>query len=318
MTFYIPLFILSCLALALAGHWLIRALSRIAKFLGWREFVVAFIAIALGASIPNLFVGISAALHKIPILSFSEVIGGNVVDLTLSIALATLVAKGISAESRLVQTSSIFTLVIAVLPLLLVLDGNFSRGDGIISVLAFVFYICWLFSKKERFTKVYNGTTPKKFLKSFPMFFKDLSVVLAGIILLILGAEGIVRSAAFFAVSLNAPLVLIGLLIVGLGNCLPEIYFAIISARSGQTWMIMGDLMGAVIVPATLVLGIVGIISPFSIPDFSPFVLARFFLVLAAVLFLIFIRTGQKITRREAIILLLLYFVFVISEIISR
>ena len=139
--FYVLIFIVSCGLLFWSGSFLVGALMRMAKFLGWREFVVAFFVMAFAGSAPNLFVGISSALHKIPQLSFGEIVGGNVIDLTLAIALATLIAKGLPAKSRLVQGSSIFTIIIAILPILLILDGILSRGDGIILILVFFFYI---------------------------------------------------------------------------------------------------------------------------------------------------------------------------------
>jgi len=48
-----------------------------------------------------------------------------------------------------------------------------------------------------------------------------------------------------------------------LGNCFPEIYFSIISAEKMRIGLVLGDLMGSVIVCATLVLGTIGLISPF-------------------------------------------------------
>ena len=74
--------------------------------------------------------------------------------------------------------------------------------------------------------------------------------------------------------------------------------------------------MGSIIAPATLVLGIVVLICPIQIPDFSPFVIARLFLIISAFFFFIFLRTGKKITRREAIFLLGIYVAFVLSEIL--
>ena len=67
--------------------------------------------------------------------------------------------------------------------------------------------------------------------------------------------------------------------------------------------MILGDLMGAVIVPATLVLGIVALIRPIKITDFSSLAIARIFLIISAISFLFFLRTGKKITRKEALFL---------------
>jgi len=78
--------------------------------------------------------------------------------------------------------------------------------------------------------------------------------------------------------------------------------------------MILGDLMGSVIVPSTLVLGMVALIFPIKIVDFSPFAIARVFLILSALFFLICVRSDSKISKREAIVLLSLYILFVISE----
>jgi cation:H+ antiporter len=312
---YIFLFLASSLLLAFSGKWLIAALIRVAKFLSWKEFVVAFFIMAFAGSLPNFFVGISAALRKIPELSFGDVVGGNLADLTIVLALATLFARGIPTASKTIQTSSIFTLIIAILPLLLVLDGTLGRGDGIILILFFVLYIAWLFSKDERFRKIYNDTPPRPILKEFKNFLKDLGIVLAGITLILLAAQGIVIAASFFAKTFNVPLALIGILIVGLGNCIPETYFSIISARKGEDWLILGDLMGSVIVCASFVLGIVALICPIKIADFSPFAIARFFLIISAIFFLFFLRTDRKITKKEALFLLGLYLLFVISEI---
>ncbi|GAI26138.1 unnamed protein product [marine sediment metagenome] len=217
----------------------------------------------------------------------------------------------------MVQTSSIFTIVIAILPLLLILDGTLGRVDAIILILTFFVYIFWLFSKKERFTKTYEDNQIPV-IKEFKIFIKDLGRVILGISFLLLAAEGIVRSASFFAESLNLSIALIGILIVGLGNALPEIYFAIASARKGRTWMILGNLMGSVIVPATLVLGIVALICPIEVPDFSPFAIGRFFLIISAIFFFFFVRTGRKITKKEALFLLGIYITFVLVEILTK
>lgn len=321
MTAFIPIhiiiFFLSVFLLLWSGPFLVSALTRMAKFLGWKEFVVAFFLIAFAATLPNLFVGLSSAFHGIPQLSFGDVVGGNLIDLTLAIALAVFVAKGISVESKLAQATSIFTITIAILPILLILDGVLGRGDGIILILVFIFYVYWLFSKKERYTKIYDSSDVP-IVKEFKIFLKDLGRVFLGILLLLLAAEGIVRTALFFAESLNLSLALIGILVIGLGNSIPEIHFAIVSAKKGEAGMVLGNLMGSIIVPATLVLGIVALIHPIEITDFSPFAIARLFLIIAAFFFFFFVRTGKKITKKEAIFLLFIYIAFVATELIFK
>lgn len=290
----------------------------IARYLGWREFVVAFFVMAFAASLPNLFVGINSALNKIPELSFGEIVGGNVINLTIAVALAVFIGgASLPAESRLVQTSAIFTAITAILPLILILDGKLGRGDGLILILTFAVYVFWLFSKEERFTKIYTKRE-EKIIKGFKQFLKDISKIAISLILLLLASEGIVRSAQVFSTMLKISLPTVGILIVGVGNALPEIYFGVVSARKKQGWMVLGDLMGSIIIIATFVLGIVVLIHPIENIDFSPLVIARIFLIISAIFFLIVVRTGQKITKKEALFLLLIYFAFLAAEIIFR
>lgn len=330
------IFIISCFVLFWSSSKLVNSLIRMARYLALREFVLAFFIMAFAGSLPNLFVGINSALHGIPELSFGEIVGGNVIDLTLAIGLAILIGgAAIPAKSKMVQTSTIFTAVIAVLPLVLILDGSLGRGDGLILLLAFAFYIFWLFSKEERFRKVYKGNKNEdrknlgvmaflrnrkepESIKHFKLFLKDLGNIIIYLVLLLAASWGVVQSAQVFSNVLGLSLPIVGILIVGLGNALPEMYFAIISARKGQTWLILGNLMGSVIVSATLVLGIVVLISPIQNIDFSPFAIARIFLVISVVFFLIVVRTGQKITKKEAVLLIAIYIFFLIAEIFFR
>lgn len=323
--FFALIFIISCLLLIFSGNFLIGYLSRIAKFLGWKEFVVAFLTISLGVSLPNFFVGILSALNKIPQLSLGDVIGGNIFTLTMMVAISAFVSRqGISAQSRTVQGSSLFTIGSAILPLLLILDGSLSQIDGVLLLAIFGIYISWLFKKEDRFKKVYDGMPE---IKNRKEFLKDMSIVIISIIFLILGAQGVVQSSLFFAQMLNLPLIFIGIFIVGIANSLPETFFSIRAARKGQDWMILGNLMGSVMITSTLVLGIVAIIHPIEIKieffdfstltkieffDFSVLTIGRIFLIISAIFFLLFLRTDKKITKKEGLFLLSIYILFVL------
>jgi len=316
---YILLFLFSCFLIAFASKKVIVSLIRVSRFLGWKEFVVSFFIMALAGSIPNFFVGISSALNKVPQLSFGDVAGNNIVAFTLTLALAVLFSprKEIAVESRTALKTSIFTLIAAIFPIILTLDKILSRSDGLLLISFFVFYIFWLFSKKERFSKIYEEEK-EPIIMGVKIFIKDLIKIVFNIAILLVASYWVVISAQFFAKNLDVSIIFIGILITGLGNALPEIYFTVISARRGETWMILGDLMGAVIFPATLVLGIVALISPIYIYDFSHFYIARLFLIISAILFAFFIRTNKKISFKEGLSLLFIYILFTIVEIFQK
>lgn len=310
--FYIFTFISSALMLGLMSNKLVKSLSNLARFLKWKEFVVAFFTMALAASASNLFVGISSVLHQIPELSFSDVIGGSIIDLTLAVAIAALISKnGLKLKSRTVQGSAIFTILISIFPILLIQDKVLSRFDGILLIIVFGAYVFWVFRKKDRFVKKYNSKVVKE-EKALKNFF----IALVAIVILLLSSEGIVRSARYFAEVLSLPIPIVGLVIVGIGNALPEISFAVQAAKKDNDWMVIGDLMGSIIIASTLVLGIVALLSPIKIPDFSPFAIARIFLIIGSLAFIVFTRSKQSINKKEGLCLLFIYITFVIMELI--
>lgn len=303
----------------LSSEWVIGGLMRLSKALKVREFVVGFCVMAAASSLPNLFVGITSATKGIPELSLGDVFGNNFVAMTLAVAVAILFApkKEIEAGGKTVQATAFFTMGAALLPVILIFDGTLSRGDGIVLLGAFFGYLLWLFYRQERFSRVYNHDTPKLTpLAKLKRSLKDILLVATGVAFLVAASIGIVMSASFFTVSLGVPLLLVGILVTGLGNALPEIYFAVASSRRGETQMIIGNLMGSVIFPATLVLGIVAIIHPISTENFQFALSSRIFLFVAAGLFFIFTRTKEKINWVEGMILFALYVTFVVNMII--
>ena len=76
--------------------------------------------------------------------------------------------------------------------------------------------------------------------------------------------------------------------------------------------------MGSVIVCATLVLGIIALISPFEITDLSPFLITRIFTIVASLVFLVFIRTGRKFSKKEGLLMLSIYVIFLLAEVFIK
>jgi cation:H+ antiporter len=318
LIYYSLIFLTSCVGFYFSGELILKSLIHIAKALGWKEFVVSFLVISIVGSLPNLFVGITSAIYGTPQLSFGDVIGGNVVDLTLSVALAAIFsANGIPAKSKTIQNTITFTFGAAIMPVVLAFDGVVSRFDGVLLIATYFLYLIWLFSKKERFSKTCDEADPKK--KKLALSTDSYLKIGLSLIIFVLASIGVVDSANYFANNMGIPLVMIGLFIIGIGNCMPEIYFAISCARKGNDWMILGDLIGAMIVPATLVLGVVALICPIDLTgSMASMEVARAFLIISLIVFMWFAKNDQVISKKEAMILLLLYIAFITVEIFAN
>lgn len=314
--FFSLLFLASALLLVLSGKWVIEALIRVAKYLGWKEFVVAFFTISLGAVLPEFFVGISSAMYGIPELSFGNIVGQNILLLTFTTGICALLLKdGLEMESRTVKAGATFAIAAAFLPLLLAMNGVLSRVDGIILILFFFLFVVWLFSRKDRFTQPFDGTEDPSGIPSLGIFLRDIAIIIGGFLLIILSAEGITMSADAFSKAFALSITAVGLVIVAIGVGIPETYFAISLAQKGKSWMILGGLMGSIAVSSTLVLGTVALLHPIIIENFQPLIFGRIFLVLAALSFLFFVRSKHHVSHREAIFLLFLYALFLLTQI---
>lgn len=284
-------------------------LVKISQHYRLTEFVVAFFLLALAATLPNLFVGISAALQGIPELSFGDIMGNNMISLTLVAALGIFLApkKHLPLESEMIQNTTFFTGVAAILPLLLISDGGISRSDGLILVLFFAIYVYWLLRKsnpRQRATiSLREESSPQEALIAG-------GEVLFGVVLVGIAAQTIVYGGTYLANEIGMSLLLVGMLVIGFGGALPELYFTALAAKRGETDMIVGNLMGVVIIPATFVLGVVAMISPIANESLELPVMSRVFLVIAAVFFLIASQTKSRIERKEGYILVVVYLFF--------
>ncbi len=315
----IVIFLLAGAILYYAGELLVSGLLRLARFYQIKEFIVAFFVMAFAGTLPNFFVGITSAMQGIPELSFGDVMGNNIVALTLAVALALFIVPGrkLDISNETVRYTTFMTAAAALLPLILISDGELSRSDGLVLVMFFGVYVAWLFSRNENFSKLYETDQVVPIEQGRPEALTATIKVVVGLALLAAAAQAVVYAAELIALSIGVPLMVVGVLVVGFGGALPELYFTVITARKGETGMILGNLMGAVISPATLVLGIVALIQPIQNDNLEFPLIGRLFLAAVAIYFLYASYTSKTISMREGYVLLAVYALFLIAMILS-
>lgn len=315
---HVLFFLLSCFLLVKAGEFSVKALIRISQFLKWTEFFVSFILMAFATSIPEFFVGIVSAIRKAPEVSFGNIIGANVINLTLIIGISAIVANGLKLERAVARRDSLYTAFIAVLPIIALLDGIISRADGLILIIVTIFYFYQVFSQKEIFRRIFKDTFKKRTAKLWRRFFIDIFIFVFSVIFLFLSAEGIVRSATYFSKIVNISLLFFGIIFVSLGTALPELVFGIKSVMTGNKEMVLGNVMGSVVVNSSLILGTVAIICPIKITKISLYFVGAFFTIVSAIFFYFFSRHEEHISKKEGKFLIIIYFIFILFELILQ
>lgn len=313
---YFVIFLISLLILIKSGTYLVKSLVNISRYLGLSEYVIAFILMALATSLPEFFVGLSSAFRQTPAISLGNIIGANIVNLTLALGLVILLARGIPTVNQIAKRDAWIIFFLALLPVLLVLDGQLSRWDGAILILFFLWYISRLLEQRERFTKTLNSLTYD--IERLKTFFKNILGFIFGLCLLLISAWGVVAAASVMAQELKLSLVFIGLILLGLGTTLPELSFGIRSVLLKHEEMTLGNFIGSIAFNSLFILGLVALICPIQVNGFPSLITGALFLALALIIFNVFIRTKSHLSRREGVILLIIYGLFLITEILVR
>ena len=279
--------------------------SQLARSFNLSSYTIGFIVVAVISILPETFISINAALVGIPSFGLGVLFGSNVADLTLVFALIIMLAgRGIQIESKILQNNALFPLLL-LLPLALGTDGYYSRTEGVALIVAgAVFY----------FAALRNGVSPhrNRFRKGNHAL-KNVLFLLGSMTLLIFGAHFIVTSATALAYAARVSPILIGMFIVGLGTTMPELLFSLTSIKKHHDALAIGDILGTVLADATVVVGILALVRPFAFPPKIVY-LTGACMVAASLLLLYFMRSGRRLTQREAFLLLFCWILFVLVE----
>lgn len=314
--FYIFILAVSFYVLVWSGKILVLSLSFMAKFLGVSEYAASFILMASATSLPEFFVGISSSLAGNPEISFGNIVGANIINVTLAVALIAILAKSIKITSEEPRRDSFLAFAIAASPIIFALDGVISRFDGAILVLLFFGHLVYLIKYGKRDDDIYNSI-PRE-LKTLKIFIKNFGKFLAGIVILFGSGALIVWAAGNIADIFKLPLFVIGLVLVSIGTTLPEITFGIRSVFSGKESMAMGNILGSAVTNSALILGVVAILSPIQINNFKVVFSSLIMMVTALFLFALLVRYKKVITYKDGLILLVFYIVFLGVEFLIK
>lgn len=300
----------------------IKHLSRIFKISG---FAIAALVLAIATSLPELFVAITSSLSSKTVLSFGNIVGANIANLSLIVGIAGIFGGSVAIRKDAHLSKELpLALLAGLLPILLILDRQLSRIDGIILIIFYFIYATGLFHHgflgigKRHLEKQEHEAVWHKILRDVEVDFggtrKELLRFFVSIIALLVSANFIVQLASGLAQALNVPLFLIGLIIISLGTTLPELAFSIESIKDRAPTLLVGNVLGSIIVNSTLILGIAVFISPVVIDHRREYLFATIVFTITIVLFWIFAKTKGKIDRWESVILLITYLIFIILE----
>lgn len=294
--------------LFLGAESLIRGASSVAIKLGISPLVVGLTVVAFATSSPELVVSIRAAIEGSGGIVVGNVVGSNICNIGLILGLTALIFP-VSVKMQLIRREIPIMFFTSLLFVLFLLNNSVERLEGLILFAGIIIYMIYSYfaAKKDKDEKF-------EFDEVVPQPIKRISVsiilIIAGLVLLPLGADFFVTGAIDAATKLGFSEAVIGITIVAFGTSLPELATSIIAALKKENDIAIGNVVGSNIFNVLSIIGISSLIKPYKAEGITSVDLIVMLLFMALLLPLS--RSGFKLKRWEGGLLLLGYVVYMI------
>lgn len=257
------------------------------------QLVIGLTIVAMGTSAPEAAVSITAAFNKNADITIGNVVGSNILNVLIILGLASVIIPIAVAKST-VRVDIPFTIAVTSLLLVLGLDGEISRIEGIIFIALIVGYMTYLIfmakKNKDDGEEIKDISVPKA-----------LIFTVIGLAVIILGSRFTVNAATRIAEAIGLSERFIGLTIVALGTSLPELFTSVTAARKGNADIAIGNIIGSNIFNILFVVGLSAIIIP--VPFTANFIFDTVVAIVSVLLLLVFSLKG-KLQRWAGAVLL--------------
>ena len=297
--------------------------SSFARFFNVSGLFVGLTIVALGTSAPEMAVSTVAVIQGSNEIALSNVVGSNVFNL-LGVLGVCAIINPLPVDGTVLRRDFPFAIITTILLLLVscgsvLIGGHFiensidrevavvTRPVGFVLVVMFIGYMVFLILKarKEHSDDDKNNKEP---------IWKCIVFIIVGLVMIIAGGQTVVYSAKEIARAAGMTETLIGLTIVAIGTSLPELVTSAVAARTGETVMAIGNVIGSNIFNLLFILGISALIHPIAINMASVYDLI--ILVIVSGISCLFAFTSRRIARGEGVLMLMIYITDVVFSIV--
>jgi len=287
---------------------IIRSIGPLARVLGVKELVVTVLGVSVLSSLPELTVSAFAIARGAGDISLGNIIGSNFVTLTFVTAVCALI-RPINIHHEVKNRESSWMILSAALVLVLSMDGVLSRSDGMILLMTYVPYMISVLRSARK------GVDPvdKEGGDGRRAVLRASALIALGIAGVIWGSKVALDSGTELGQAVGIPAVALGVVVFAFGTSLPELAISLSATMKHKADVTIGEVYASNIFTQLVVLGICCFIAPIPVaPALSRFAMP--FLILAAVVIQLFVTSGLKLNRIEAVGLMVFYGVFAASQ----
>lgn len=301
----VVLLVIGFVLLIKGADFFVEGSSAVAKMLKVPSIIIGLTIVAMGTSLPECAVSVTASLAGNNALAVSNAVGSNIFNLMVVCGFSALFTPLLVDKSTLKKEFP-FSVICAVALLALGAAGMvLGHLDGVILLVMFAGFMIWMVRSA---LKARAAASDEEY-EVLPVW-KCVVFILGGIVAIKFGGDFVVEGASSVAKMFGLSENLIGLTIVACGTSLPELVTSVVAARKNELDMALGNVIGSNVFNFLFVLGIAASISP--IAFIMENVIDIAILVAMSLLVWVFGWTKQKIEKKEGIIMLLIYVVYLV------
>ena len=296
----------------IGGNWLLKSAVALSLKLSIPKIVIGMTVVSFATSAPELIVSLNAALNGSPDLALGNVIGSNIANLGLVLGITLLLGE-IKVQKSFYNTNWPFMIMASLLLyLFLGFDNIIVRYEGIILFTLLILFLFYLL-RFEKSNEIEELTDEKD---SLPVFKVVLFLIIGGFSLWV-GSELLVFGATSLAQEFGVSERVIAVTIVSFGTSIPELATSIIAALNKEKAISLGNLLGSNIFNILAVLGITSIITPVELFDQGLLTNDIFWMLGISFLLLplVMLSKRNQLSRRDGVILLIIYCAFIYTAI---
>lgn len=316
------LIVIGLVALAVGAEVVVRSSSRVARRLGVSPMIIGLTIVSATTSVPELAVGIDAALIGAPDLAVANIAGTNAVNLLLILGLSALL-RPIPLQARTVRPDLPMMACAAVAALLFAIDRTISQLDGALLLMIAIGYTAVIIRSsrrdRARVRAEYAAESPAPPRRAASRLILELVSLLAGIVIVVLGADWLVNGAVDFARRFGISDAVIGLTIVAIGTSAPELAMMIITTARNHRDVAIGNLIGSSVYNIAFILATTALVVPGGLHITTEVVRIDLPIMTAATLACVPVFIGdRRVTRLEGGLFVLSYAAYLSYLILVR
>lgn len=299
MVLQIFILLVGFLLLVKGADWFVEGAAGIAKKLGIPQLVIGLTIVAMGTSMPEAAVSITAALQGNAGITIGNIVGSNILNILIILGVTALITNVEIQKSTLYYEIPYMLIITVVLMIFGITGAKITFAEGIIFWILFIVFLGYLFVMSKK-----GDSQEDAEVKDIPVWKCILFMVIGGV-MVVKGSDFAVSGASEIARFFGMSERFIGLTIVAFGTSLPELVTSVTAAKKGNAGIAIGNIVGSNIFNILFVIGTTALIC--TVPFESKFIIDTVIAIVSGVVLWLGTIKYRELRKPCGIVMLLGY-----------